>query len=264
MKFVGLALAMTTDPHYFEYFLDHKNHKPGVPLDLISYHFYAIPTADETPEAEQFTYFDQADGFLKTVRYIEAIRKRLSPETKTTIDELGVISADDIAQDQPEHVAKPIENSYWNLAGAMYAYLFGEMTKIGIDVAGESQLVGFPTQFPSVSMVDWNNGKPNARFWVLKLLHDNFGAGDKLVEIEPATPNNPYVYTIAFLTKDGKKRVLLVNQRDRPFEVAIAGASGGQLDYVDQTTGFQLPASAKLTADNVRLGGLSVAVVTLP
>ena len=264
MKFVGLALAMTTDPHYFEYFLDHKNHKPGVPLDFISYHFYAIPTADETPGAEQFTYFDQADGFLKTVRYIEAIRKRLSPETKTTIDELGVISADDIAQDQPEHVAKPIENSYWNLAGAMYAYLFGEMTKIGIDVAGESQLVGFPTQFPSVSMVDWNNGKPNARFWVLKLLHDNFEAGDKLVEIEPATPNNPYVYTIALLTKDGKKRVLLVNKRARTFEVAIAGASGGQLDYVDQTTGFELPASAKLTADNVSLGGFSVAVVTLP
>ena len=43
MKFVGLALAMSTDPHYFEYFLDHKNHQRGVPLDFISYHFYAIP-----------------------------------------------------------------------------------------------------------------------------------------------------------------------------------------------------------------------------
>ena len=48
MKFVGLALAMETDPHYFEYFLDHKNHRPGVPLDFISYHFYAVPTVDET------------------------------------------------------------------------------------------------------------------------------------------------------------------------------------------------------------------------
>jgi hypothetical protein len=267
MKFVGLALAIPIDPHYFEYFLDHKNHKPGVPLDFISYHFYAVPTADETPEVEQFTYFDQAEGFLKTVRYIEAIRKRLSPETKTTIDELGVISADDIAQGEPGHVAKPIEDSYWNLAGAMYAYLFGEMTKIGIDVAGESQLVGFPTQFPSVSMVDWNNGKPNARYWVLKLLHDNFGAGDKLVEIEPpspSAPNNPYVYTIAFVTRDGKKRVLLVNKRNRPFDMSVAGASGGQVDYVDQTTRFQPPAIAKLTADSVKLGGFSVAVVTLP
>ena len=264
MKFVGLAMAMETDPHYFEYFLDHKNHKRGVPLDFISYHFYAVPGPDETPEVEQFTYFAQAEGFLKTVRYIESIRKRLSPETKTTIDELGVISADDLAQGEPGHVAKPIENSYWNLAGAMYAYLFAEMTKIGIDVAGESQLVGFPTQFPSVSMVDWNNGKPNARYWVLKLLHDNFGAGDKLVEVGSFPPIDNYVYASACVTHDGKKRVLLINKRDRAFEVPVVGASGGQLDYVDQTTAFQPPATAKLDTDVVKLGGYSVAVVTLP
>ena len=76
----------------------------------------------------------------------------------------------------------------------MYAYLFGELTKIGVAIAGESQLVGYPTQFPSVSMVDWNNGKPNARFWVLKLLRDNIGAGDKLLETEQP---KPYVYALA-------------------------------------------------------------------
>jgi hypothetical protein len=263
MKFVGMALAIPIEPHYFEYFLDHRNHKPGVPLDFISYHFYAVPSIDETPEVEQFTYFAQAEGFIKTVRYIEAIRKRLSPETKTTIDELGIISADDLAQGTPGHVAQPIPNSYWNLAGAMYAYLFGELTQIGIDVAGESQLVGFPTQFPSVSMVDWNDGKPNARFWVLRLLHDNFGPGDKQVEIE-TLPNNPYVYTLAFVTHDGKHRVLLVNKRDRKFDVAVTGAIGGQVEYVDQTTGFQPPAMTKLSGDTTSLGGYSVAIVTLP
>lgn len=266
-KFVGLALAIPIDPHYFEYFLDHKHHKPGVPLDFISYHFYAVPSPDETPEVEQFTYFAQADGFLKTVRYIEAIRKRLSPETKTTIDELGVISADDLAQGTPGHVSQPIPNSYWNLAGAMYAYIFGELTQIGIDVAGESQLVGFPTQFPSVSMVDWNDGKPNARLWVLKLLHDSFGPGDKQVEIEPpapSAPSNPYLYSLAFVTRDGKHRVLLVNKRDGKFEVSVAGASGGQVEDVDQTTGFGPPATTKLRGETLSLGGYSVAVVTLP
>ena len=216
---------METNPKYFEYFLDHKNHKPGVPLDFISYHFYAVPTLDETPEVEQFTYFAQAEGFLKTVRYIEAIRKRLSRETKTTVDELGVISADDQAQGETGHVSKRIPESYWNLAGAMYAYLFGQLTELGIDVAGESQLVGFPTQFPSVSMVDWNNGKPNARFWVLKLLHDNFELGDNQVEITPtiaSSPNNAYLYSLAFVAKNGKRRVLLVNKRDRTFDVAAA------------------------------------------
>ena len=266
-RFVGLALAMETNPKYFEYFLDHKNHKPGVPLDFISYHFYAVPTLDETPEVEQFTYFAQAEGFLKTVRYIEAIRKRLSPETKTTVDELGVISADDQAQGEPGHVSKPIPESYWNLAGAMYAYLFGQLTELGIDVAGESQLVGFPTQFPSVSMVDWNNGKPNARFWVLKLLHDHFGLGDNQVEIAPATassPNNAYLYSLAFVAKNGKRRVLLVNKRDRTFDVSVAGSAGGQVNYVDQTTAFNPPATAKLNTDIVKLAGYSVAVVALP
>jgi len=168
---VGLALAQpSTHPEQFEYFLNPKNHKPGIPLDFISYHFYAVPTADQNPDIQQYTFFAQADGFLNTVRYVEAIRKRLSPDTKTTIDEIGAISADDVVQDKPGHVTQPIPNSYWNLTCAMYAYIFGELTRMGVDVAGESQLVGYPTQFPSVSMVDWNTGKPNARLWVLRLL----------------------------------------------------------------------------------------------
>ena len=63
----------------------------------------------------------------------------------------------------------------------MYAYIFGNLTSMGVDVAGESQLVGYPTQFPGVTMIDWTTGKPNARYWVLKLLRDNFGPGNRLV-----------------------------------------------------------------------------------
>ena len=166
-KFVGLALAQpSTHPEQFEYFLNPKNHKPGIPLDFISYHFYAVPTGDQNPAMQPYTFFAYADGFLNTVRYVETIRKRLSPETKTTIDEIGAISADDVMQDQPGHVTQPIPNSYWNLTCALYAYIFGELTRMGVDVAGESQLVGYPTQFPSVSMVDWNTGKPNSRIRV--------------------------------------------------------------------------------------------------
>ena len=267
-KFVGMALAEPSDnPAFFEYFLNHKNHQPGVPLDFISYHFYAVPTADQNAEVQQYTFFAQADGFLNSVHYIESIRKRLSPETRTTIDEIGAISADDLGQGEPGHVTQPIPNSYWNLAGAMYAYIFGELTQMGVDVAGESQLVGYPTQFPSVSMVDWNTGKPNARSWVLKLLRDNFGPGDKLVEIAPFSPfeaSHPYVYSMAVVTRDGKRRILLVNKRDRGFEISVPGASGGQEEYVDQTTALQPPASTKLTSDTITLNGFAVVSVTLP
>jgi hypothetical protein len=86
------------EPKFFEYFLDPRNHRPAIPIDMISYHFYATPTPDETPEVQQFTVFDQADRFLSLVKYIELIRQRLSPDTRTTIDEIGIISAADSAQ----------------------------------------------------------------------------------------------------------------------------------------------------------------------
>jgi hypothetical protein len=262
MKFVSLALDRTGGhPEFFEYFLNPRNHKPGIPLDMVSYHFYASPTADESPEVQQYTFFDQADGFLNVVRYVESIRQRLSPQMQTDIDELGAISGDDRTQFQPGHVVKPIPNSFWNLSGALYAYLFGEMTRMGIEVAGESQLVGYPTQYPSVTMVDWALNKPNARAWVLKLLRENFGHGDKLVD---SGREDKELFIQGFITRDGKHKVLLVNKRDRMRVVSIAGAAGGRVEVVDQQTAFDPPAHGQLRGDDVTLGGLAVAVVTLP
>ena len=259
MKFVGISVASPSRlAEMFEYFLNPRNHAPGIPLDAISYHYYYSPAKDESPEAQQYTVWDQTNGFLNTVRFVEAIRKRLSPTTASMINEVGAISADDREQSQPGHVTAPIPNSYWNLCGAMYAYLFGELANMGIETVNASQLVGYPTQYPSVSLVDWDAGRPNARFWVLKLLKDHFGPGDQLVR----TPQpGPFVYAQASISRGGKRRLMLVNKRNREIEVAVAGAAGATLRFVDQTTGFQPPASATLKQETVRLGGFSVAVI---
>lgn len=113
-----------------------------------------------------------------------------------------------------------------------------------------------------MTMVEWNHGKPNARLWVLKLLHGNFGPGDKIVEMDLS--GQAYVAGLAVVTKQGKHKLLLVNKRDRNVDLSIPGATGAQLDYVDVTTGFQPPVSKKLDSDHVTLHGFSVAVVTLP
>jgi len=266
LKFVGLALATPSqEPDFFEYFLNHKNHKPGIPLDFISYHFYAIPTPDQTPEIQAYTFFAQADGFLNTVRYVESIRKRLSPETRTTIDEIGAISANDLAQGRAGHQTKPIPDSYWNLTGAMFAYVYGELTGMGVDVAGESQLVGYPTQFPSVSMVDWNNGTPNPRLRVLALLHENFGPGDKVVELAANSSNStPFLYALPVITIGGQKRILLVNKSQHETEIQVPGSAGAKLEYVDETTGFQPAKTIQLGSDAIKLNAFAVAVLTLP
>ncbi len=266
MKFVGMSLATPSkSPEFFEYFLDSRNHQPGIPLDAISYHFYAVPTADEGPEIHPFTFFDQADHFLDTVRYVESIRRRLSPQTQTMLNEIGTIRAEDIGQSNPAAASLPLPASYWNLSATIYAYLYAELAKLGIEVVGESQLVGYPGQFPSVSMIDWNTGRPNARYWVLKLLRENFGPGDTLVETNLATAS---VYAQGFMKNDGERKILLVNKRDRVVQLRIPDATHAQLQMVDQDTAFN-PASlsnltsSELTSENLTLPGLTVAVVTL-
>ena len=86
----------------------------------MSYHFYASPTPQQDINNWQYTFFDQADRFLATVRYIDAIRQRLSPQTKTDTNELGVILASDEAE-IAESKAHPdtIPTLYWNAAGAL-------------------------------------------------------------------------------------------------------------------------------------------------
>ncbi len=263
MKFVGLALASTSPnaavagvaPAFFEYFLNHKNHRPGIPLDMISYHFYATPTADQTPEVQQYTFFALADYFVDEVGYIESIRRRLSPETGTAVDEVGSFLYDDNAVPHG-----PIPDSYWNLSAALYGYVYGNLARLGVDEVGESALAQLPGFFPSVSMVDWKTGQPNARYWVLKLIHDHLGPGDKLVEANASTPG---VYAQAFIGKDGRRKILLVNKRERQFQVSIQGISGGQEEFVDETTGFNPPETVHLTSNTLTLGRLGVAVITI-
>ena len=258
-KFMGMALEAPRDnPHYFEYFLDPANHKADIPIDYISYHFYAIPTANQTISDWQYTYFDQADGFLTAVRYIENIRKRLAPQTKTDTDELGVISSDDLSQDAPGHITQPIPPAYWNLAGSLYAYLYIELSKMQIDIIGESQLIGYPTQFPSVSMMNWITNKPNARFWVLKLLKDSFQPGDQLVETSIGSRD---LAAQAFLTQGGKK-LLLVNKRSRALQVDLGSASPGSVLTVDVQSGDGPARAIKPTDGELDLEPFSVTVVS--
>ena len=262
-KFMGMALGGPgDDAQFIEYFLNHANHKAGIPLDYISYHFYAVPTRTQTMADWQYTFFDQANGFITGVRYIENMRKRLSPETKTDTDELGVISSDDLSQGDPGHVMQPIPPQYWNLAGALYGYLFIELSRLQIDIIGESQLVGYPTQFPSVSMMDWTNNKPNARFWVLKLLKDNFHPGDKLVETkvgEGALSED--LEAQAFVTPEGRK-LLLINKHDHALDVSLPDSEKASALAVDVETGDGPARSVKPDAGKIHLEPFAVTVVS--
>ena len=257
-KFMGLALAMPgMSPDQFEYFLNHENHRAGIPLDMISYHFYASPVKGQTIDSWQYTFFDQAAGFLNTVRYIESIRKRLSPETKTDTDELGVILPTD---NRPGTMCRHLPPTGISPARFMPISTLSS-SQLQIDVIGESQLVGYPTQFPSVSMMNWENNKPNARFWVLKLIKDNFHPGDKLVETKLEGPDSGNVAAQAFVTPAGHK-LLLANKRNQAVDVPLADADKATALTVDLQTGDEPARSVKPEDGKIRLEPFAVTVVS--
>jgi hypothetical protein len=57
---------------------------------------------------------------------------------------------------------------------------------------------------------------------------------------------------------------MLINKRLWTVVASVPGASGGRIEVVDQQTGFQPPAASQVGGDDITLGGLAVAVVTLP
>jgi len=266
MKFVALALSGPSDaPRTFAYFLNPKNHDPGVPLDYISFHVYATPSGDQTLEDWQYTFFDRASEFVSVTHYILQLRDLLSPSTKVMVNEVGSILTGDMVQGEPGHIERAIPPAYWNLSGALYAYLYIELAKLGVDTVGESQLVGYPSQFPSVSMIDWTNGKPNARFAVLQLIKNNFGPGDDLPSTEVRShgslAESDAIEAQAF-TRDGHRKLLLINQRNREVTVELPKECIGA---TIQTIGGVSPDIVRQKVDEakVRLLPFAVSVVAL-
>jgi hypothetical protein len=260
-KFVGLGLAYERHPEWFEYFLNPANHRPGIPIDMISYHCYAAANPNQKLEDYQYTLFDKAELFLNVVKYIENIRKRLSPATRTTINELGTFVNDEMRN-------KPILPEYWNLSASVYAFFFIELMKQGIDIIGESQLVGFPTQYPDVSMIDPDNSKPNARFWVLKLIRDNFSSGDALVKTGLEGNNGDDLLAQGFIAGrntdgGGHKKILILNKRNKTIPVKLpAGFKGATISTVDSSSGDNAPHQSVLEADSFEMKPYAVSVIT--
>lgn len=273
MKFVGLAddnvWVNRSIPEAFPYFLDRTNHHAGVSLDAISYHYYAVPDGDQFPPILQHVMFKDADRMLTAASFVEVLRRHFSPTTKTIIEELGsMLPWPDSPPQLREH---PIDESYWILSGATWAYEYGHLVGMGIDMIHGAELIDYPGQVASLSLVNWETGKPNARYWVLTLIHDQLGPADKIVA-PPLPPADgtadsselaATVYSQGFITPRGARKVLLVNKRNQPVELIVAGASGGTLDVVDQTT-RDGPVHRLIPTDTVHLSGFAVAIVTLP
>eukprot|EP00932_Pfiesteria_piscicida_P017062 SRR837773.3961.p1 GENE.SRR837773.3961~~SRR837773.3961.p1 ORF type:complete len:497 (+),score=200.70 SRR837773.3961:194-1492(+) len=179
-------------------FLNRSNHQDkGIPMDYVSIHYYA--SASNRSDVGSYTrgIFGSADDWLTAMDENLEMRARLAPEVKIGMTELGTLMVDDMSHTFGKDGGLP--DLYFNTAGAFYAYIFGHMAVKGLDFLCFSQLIGSPPipewnihdmQFPSASMLSWETGLGNAKYWVLKLLIDNLRKGDTMYEaqVSPVQP----------------------------------------------------------------------------
>jgi hypothetical protein len=258
-KFVSVSSSYVGGhPDMIDYFLDPRHHRPGISIDYISYHFYAVPGGEDPPSIYPYECFDQADRFLEVVGYVETMRKRFSPKTGTMVDEIGTMLPTDWDQGKPGYVFKPIDPAYWNLSAAVYAYVFAGLARQGIDVATESLIPGYPGQFPSIAILDWNTGAPNARYRALQIIVENLHPGDKLVDTQIS---NGGIVGQGFVSPDGRHKLLIINKRNETFQLTSPEFKGAKLELVDQTTRGNPAATSTIDGDSITVGGLAVAVV---
>lgn len=262
MKFMGPAVGDVAHARFLAYFLDPAHHAAGVPIDMLSYHLFLLPDADEPAAVMPYTFFRQADSYLLAAGYIENLRRKWAPRAGTDVDDIATMLPDPLAP----KLAQPIPASYWSLSGGVFAYLYGKLALLGVNAVGASELIDSPGIVAASTLVDWDTGRPNARYRVLQLLRENFAPGDRLVRPRPYTVLQPdpfpQVYVQGFLTGRGARRLLLVNRRAADEELRIAGAAGGTVQMVDESTAAA-PLPRPLTGELLHLPPLAVAVVTL-
>jgi hypothetical protein len=253
-EFIGLAME-SRNVTRIQDFLQPANHQPGTPLDWISYHFYAGPN-NSTTQDEATSSFQQADQFFEEVAEIEAARKQIAPNTKTTVDEIGTMDPNGDTTIVPGYT---IPAEYWAWSGGVFAYIFSNLTTQGIDVVGESQLSGYPGQYPSVSMIDWNTGLPTARLRALQLLQSSFAPGDNVVA---TSSNETQLHAQAFDTANGGKKVLLINKTDQNVTVQVQGLRAESMDTVDVSTAGNPWRTEQVSGDSVNLTPYAVSVLS--
>jgi hypothetical protein len=180
---------------------------------------------------------------------------------------------------------------YWNAAAALYAYAWAKLSRQGINIVGHSQLVGqyliyrsflifvlicligFPElpdlqlqpQFPSVALLNWTTGEGTAKFWTSKLLIETVDVdNDQAVVTQTTDVGGANIFSQAFVGKNGRRWVLIINKRYANVDVTLPESTGGRMQIINEASGFGPATEIALTSNNITLTPYAIAVIHMP
>lgn len=123
----------------------------------------------------------------------------------------------------------------------------------------------FPPNYPSVTMLNWTTGEGTAKYWTTKLLIDTADIdNDQAVVTQTTDVTGQYVFSQAFVGKNGRRWVLIVNKRYADVDVFLPGSTGGYMQIVNEVSGFGPATNITLTLSRIILSPFAVAVIHMP
>ena len=99
-------------------------------------------------------------------------------------------------------------------------------------------------------MLDWDTAQPNARYWALKMIIDNFRPGDKLVE---TSSDSGYVTAQAYSVR--RRTEAAAGQQAREgIRGGPARPRGAKVEMIDLATGSRPPALSSIAGTTHQAG----------
>ena len=129
----------------------------------------------------------------------------------------------------------------------------------------ELPALGFQPNFPSVTMLNWTTGEGTAKYWTSKLLIETAGIGsDQAVVTHTTDVGDQNVFSQAFIGKNNRRWVLIVNKRFADVSVTLPECVNGRMLTVNEASAFGPAIETTLTSTQITLSPFAVAVIHMP
>ncbi len=114
-------------------------------------------------------------------------------------------------------------------------------------------------------MLNWTTGEGTAKYWTSKLLIETADIdNDEAVTTQTTDVGDKNIFSQAFVGQNGRRWVLIVNKRYASVDVSLTGSNGGQMQIINEASGFGPATEVALTSDQITLSPFAIAVVHMP
>ena len=116
-----------------------------------------------------------------------------------------------------------------------------------------------------MALLNWTTGEGTAKYWTSKLLIETVNIdNDQAVVTQTTDVGEQNVFSQAFIGKNGRRWVLIINKRFANVDVFLPGCTGGTMKTVNEASGFGPATEVTLTLSRITLSPFAVAIVHMP